>query len=517
MYSSIERHQALALSTSTFVISFQNSDLWSTKEWVEMNQNIPVLHEFTACHWERIRYFSTDAMYVWSYCIADRTNTNAINCTQAYSFGNSSTANQQLIHCIWINGVEYRININDYRHRTWNHVCWSYSSYTKTNKLYYNGENVGIQLVEEGMAIPASDDFRITSFILGQEPDVLTGEFSVDQLFHGELSEVNLWDEILDDDSILAMSNCEIALKGNAIVWQEDLITNHGPLTQYDIDIDSLCKESERYAIFPKRESISTARDLCVSHGGQIISPQSSSENELMMNILEKHKDICLEENPMNPANAGKAAWLGLTKESSVWYYLNENNKKIGLNFTNWSNYQEWDTDTDCSYSNFEGKWSSRVSCSSIELCTICKIIGNPFFTVNGLCYDTLFDFNYYIVLDDLNRIDYYEGYKASNIINKNGSWTFTPKRGNDATNSKLKLEIGEYPLGRQTWSVYDPKCKVSKTEYRLVSISKCRVGHHFTCDSGVCINLRKRCDQIIDCDDASDERGCSLIQIPNN
>ena len=248
MYSFIEKHHTLALSTPTFVISFQNSDVWSTKEWVEMNQNIPVLNEFTACHWERIRYFSTDMMTIWSYCIADRTNRNAINCTQAYSFGNSSTANQQLVHCIWINGVEYRLNIENYRHRTWNHICWSYSSYTKTNTLYYNGKKVGVELVDEGVAIPASDDLRITSFVLGQEPDVLFGEFSVDQLFHGELSEVNLWDEILDDDSILAMSNCEIALKGSAISWNEDLITNHGPLTQYDIDIDRFCKESERYA-----------------------------------------------------------------------------------------------------------------------------------------------------------------------------------------------------------------------------------------------------------------------------
>ena len=168
------------------------------------------------------------------------------------------------------------------------------------------------------------------------------------------------------------MSNCKIALKGNVVVWQEDLITNHGPLTQYDINIESFCKESERYAIFPKRVSITTARDLCESHGGQIISPQSSSENNFRMNILEKHKDLCLEENPMNPANSGKAAWLGLIKESSVWYHLTDNNQKIGLNFTNWCNYQEWDADTDCSYSNFEGKWSSRVSCSAIELCTIC-------------------------------------------------------------------------------------------------------------------------------------------------
>ena len=175
-----ENHQAVALSKSTFVISFQNSGVLSTDEWVEITQNIPVLKEFTACHWEKIRYFSSQIMSVWSYCIADRMNKNDINCTQIYSAGNIATANQQLKLCIRINGIDYCVNINDSRHRTWNHICWSYSSYTKINKLYYNGVEVGIIPVEHGIIIPTSDDFKTTSFILGQEPDTFNGEFSLE-------------------------------------------------------------------------------------------------------------------------------------------------------------------------------------------------------------------------------------------------------------------------------------------------------------------------------------------------
>ena len=86
-----EKHQAVALSKSTFVISFQNSAVLSTDEWVEITQNIPPLKEFTACHWEKIRYFSSQIMPVWSYCIADRKNRDDINCTQIYSAGNIAT------------------------------------------------------------------------------------------------------------------------------------------------------------------------------------------------------------------------------------------------------------------------------------------------------------------------------------------------------------------------------------------------------------------------------------------
>ena len=222
--SLIEKYQAVAISTSTFAISFQNSDGLSTDEWVEIDQNIPPLKEFTACHWEKIRYFSSQAMTIWAYCIADKNDRADINCTQIYSVGNVATANQQVQLCIWMDNLEHCVNIEDFRHRTWNHICWSYSSYKKTNNFYYNGVKVGAIPVENGITVPALDEFKDTSFILGQEPDVLNGEFSLAQLFNGELSEVNVWDKILEDGVILEMSKCKTVLKGNIISWGEESI-----------------------------------------------------------------------------------------------------------------------------------------------------------------------------------------------------------------------------------------------------------------------------------------------------
>ena len=51
-----------ASHTQSFVVSFQDSGGWSTKEWVEFDKAIPLLTEFTACHWERIRYFSSECL-----------------------------------------------------------------------------------------------------------------------------------------------------------------------------------------------------------------------------------------------------------------------------------------------------------------------------------------------------------------------------------------------------------------------------------------------------------------------
>ena len=113
-------------STQSFVVSFQNSGTWSTEEWVEFDKPIPLLKDFTACHWEKIKYFSSDTMNVWAYCIARKNQTDRINCTQLYSSENSTTANRQLILSSRVNSRKLGVNIEKYRHRTWNHICWSY-------------------------------------------------------------------------------------------------------------------------------------------------------------------------------------------------------------------------------------------------------------------------------------------------------------------------------------------------------------------------------------------------------
>ena len=38
--------------------------------------------------------------------------------------------------------------------------------------------------------------------------------------------------------------------------------------------------------------------------------------------------------------------------------------------------------------------------------------------------------------------------------------------------------------------------------------------GGEFTCDSGLCVPMEKRCDQQQDCEDLSDEGGCSLVHV---
>ena len=417
-------HYCNSSSTRSFVVSFQNSGGWSTDEWAVFDKPIPLLKEFTACHWERIRYFSSDIMSVWAYCIANKLQKSIINCTQLYSYGNSTTANRQLVISGEVNFREFAVNIKEYRHRTWNHICWSYSSLRNINKFYYNGKLIGVRSMNNGHPIPTPDELEMASFILGQEPDTFNGKFSVSQLFNGEVSELNLWDTLLSDDDVLSLGQCKTFLKGNILPWEKQWIKNHGALIT-DVNAETFCKVERRLIIFAKKHPRPIARDLCTSHGGQLFTPNSMEEKEEMINLLVKHKDVCMEENPSNPANNGKAAWLGLTRDNHNWYFLNTEEEKGILNFTNWWKHSNTNKTTVCTFATTNGEWNyeEEESCVQLQLCTICIIIGTPIFTINGLCHNNWFDYNYYLITDDKNTIKYYEGYKSTNIIKKHDSW----------------------------------------------------------------------------------------------
>ena len=190
------------------------------------------------------------------------------------------------------------------------------------------------------------------------------------------------------------------------------------------------------------------------------------------------------------------------------------------VTFSNWDNRPNESENTDCAFIKADGKWSFKQDKScfpSLILCTVCTFDTFPVLTLNGLCDSLDVDWNYYISLDNSNKIKLYEGYKTYNIIEIGNQWAIKPK-----TEKKVKFDINRqsenvdsYPVGRSMWNTLAPICDINEKEQRSMTFSKCEFGSEFTCDSGRCIDLSKRCDYVPDCPDKSDEFGCKLILRP--
>ena len=76
------------------------------------------------------------------------------------------------------------------------------------------------------------------------------------------------------------------------------------------------------------------------------------------------------------------------------------------------------------------------------------------------------------------------------------------------------------YALGKHNWTIWADafECLKSlrdaeyKKEYTIeMKLTGCKADE-FTCDDGQCVKMEKRCNQLQDCRDKSDEKKCQIL-----
>ena len=75
-----------------------------------------------------------------------------------------------------------------FKHRTWNHICWTFRSKTGTSEIYLNGEFQGSYKFDTDFiraGILGSDEVFESAFVIGQEPDAPSpnGGYEAEQVF----------------------------------------------------------------------------------------------------------------------------------------------------------------------------------------------------------------------------------------------------------------------------------------------------------------------------------------------
>ena len=71
------------------------------------------------------------------------------------------------------------------------------------------------------------------------------------------------------------------------------------------------------------------------------------------------------------------------------------------------------------------------------------------------------------------------------------------------------------FTLGKHNWTIRGDKgCSRGGQEYTIqLKMSGCLEGT-FTCNDGQCVSIEKRCDQLLDCRDESDEENCNILEL---
>ena len=231
----------LSADRRSFTVSFQketNGPVSAiSNSWIELSEKMPQAKEFTMCHWLKIRFHNLDiAACLWSYCTIENVG-ETMKCLQVCLHAIKESANRNLRIEGEIPLQTYRQTqrvtkpLKSYRHRTWTHLCWSFSAITGRSVFYHDGQYLGmdeLNITKDDWAIKGSNVTYDSAFIFGQEPDILRGGFDKHQAYFGDLSQFQIWDYTLDYSDVLDIARCKKWPKGNIVTWdQSSFIVNY--------------------------------------------------------------------------------------------------------------------------------------------------------------------------------------------------------------------------------------------------------------------------------------------------
>jgi hypothetical protein len=429
------------------------------------------------------------------------------------------------------------VELNPFLHRTWFHLCWTYSSITRVHGIYYNGnlvKNINITCKQKHRpTIDASINLKEHAFIVGQEQDKINGSYDKSQIFNGKMTELNIWGHVITDQMIFKMANCQKFPRGDVVSWNQKYFRWNKVKIEEVTQMTFLCKKEKQIIVFPQKKYRKEATSICEKHGGSLIVPNSEIENTEIINLIKPYKHCCSLQSSCNITNKQMketwdyscnvdepVAWLGLRKFNSTWYEQNGRNERVrNISYAPWKKGPGYGN-MKCVILLISGHWdyASDLECDGIvhKLCPICKIIGTPTFTIKGLDYNypvinDWVDWNYYLHTGNSNEVQYFEGYKNTKIIPHNGTWLIQEKNGEVPERIELR-DLQNDPVGRNVWKAYYSNNMFNE---KSLSLSSCHYNDEFTCNTGQCIPQLSRCNHVIDCDDGSDEEECLLVDIP--
>ena len=106
----------------------------------------------------------------------------------------------------------------------WHQICFVWENSNGSWKLYQDGKETahGHGVAKNHEVVPGG------SLVLGQDQDKVGGGFDSSQAFVGDLSGVNMWNEVLSGEEISSMSKQCHSGEGNVFEWSDFKSYVHG-------------------------------------------------------------------------------------------------------------------------------------------------------------------------------------------------------------------------------------------------------------------------------------------------
>ena len=305
-----------------------------------------------------------------------------------------------------------------------------------------------------------------------------------------------------------AGENCKEG--GDYLSWEDMDWETHGKIDVQIVDKGNPCTKEPNITLFPSQfAKMSDCMNHCQKLGGRapkVVSKDQWQELQRFMKINFFGKDDSLQ--------ALDGLWLSVSdaEEEGTWkdFYTGETIKYIGPFTGTGPNGGKIEN---CAIQISEDKWVDGVcNANRYNNFCACSHVKRPHLRLRGLCPDSAVD-SLYIPRNNIAGQIQYVSSKGSVISydDENRLWRLN-KTGFEITGSSISSKVS-YILGKHDWTIENDTsiCGLGQPYTKQLKLSFCREDQ-FTCNSGQCVRMEDRCDQLADCTDESDEEDCQLL-----
>lgn len=250
--------------------------------------------------------------------------------------------------------------------------------------------------------------------------------------------------------------NYNSTLPFNASLWNL-----HGPVTITQVQEDSLCSHSYHNVVLNRLLNYHEFHRLCRSLGGRPPNLQDLENRMLEVEACER------------------------TRTNELWGEKEEGEEEEVT-------VSESVTAT-CPVLLLANSTLGWRSCLSEVTCSLCRVPVNTIYTLYGDVKK--FDRHYALKLIPKEGF-YLEGDVTSTISKVDASWELHSRLHQE----KWRLHNGSWPLGRRLWD--------SSHDSVVLTLASCNI-LQFSSNDGVCLPRSRRCDELQDSADNSDEQEC--------
>ncbi|KAL7635244.1 UNVERIFIED_CONTAM: hypothetical protein RMT77_014231 [Armadillidium vulgare] len=372
----------------------------------------------------------------------------------------------------------------------WYQMCFTYDDTKSLHTTYLNGEKIYSAIK------------NLSRNMFGDYAYIGQGGFRQHSL-SGEITQLNIWKEVISEDRIQSIAKCLSNENGNYISWNSGWRLEN--IESYNIEYQTLCRHREKYYAFGfKNIYFKEAYYICKALGSRLPTPTTLEEIQRMIGVADEmwpNRTWFCEQDFFTPLNDAEKEGTWVTyfddkpfKERIPWGGSEPN----GLHYEN------------CAHIAHFGVYD--VDCTSQTGCAFCEFSGKVIYSLRGACQMAELRDAYFLAHQ--NELDHlaFRSYGKFKIENKDGIWQWTDITKNLSL-AKMIVTENNYPMGRRNWTLLEEVCEQSSGT-RELTLTSCNM-NEFTCNDGKCILLTDRCDLKYDCYDRSDEKNCELISFP--